>query len=196
MSFKLYLATKNPAKVLEIRQILKNFDYEIILPRLNVFPEEKGNTFQKNALIKALHVAKYYPNQFIASEDSGLVVPVAGGLPGIYSSRFSGKNSTDGKNIEKLLKHLEHLNCKKPAAYFICVIALIEPSGKHRFFEGRIYGKIIQEPKGSSGFGYDPIFELPEYGKTVAELPVEEKNKISHRAKAFRALAKYLEMAV
>ena len=196
MSFKLYLATKNPSKVIEIRQILRHFDCEIILPDVKQFPDETGKTFQENALTKALHVAKYYPGQFIAGEDSGLIIPAAGGLPGIYSSRFSGKNANDGKNIKKLLKYLENLNCKKPVAYFICVVALIEPSGKHRFFEGRLYGRITETPRGSRGFGYDPIFELPEYGKTVAELPVEEKNKISHRAKAFKDLAKYIEMAV
>jgi XTP/dITP diphosphohydrolase len=194
MSFKFFLATKNPGKIREIKEILKNFDCTILLPDIANFPPETGKTFQENALIKASFVARIYPGTYVAGEDSGLVVPALNGMPGVLSSRFAGQDADDGKNIEKLIKYCRHL--KDRAAYFICVIALIEPSGTCRFFEGRLYGKIAQKPAGSNGFGYDPVFEIPEYGKTVAQLTIEEKNKISHRAKAFLQLAEYLKMAV
>ncbi|HOJ31585.1 MAG TPA: RdgB/HAM1 family non-canonical purine NTP pyrophosphatase [bacterium] len=196
MSFKIFLATKNPAKLREIKEILKKFDCTVLLPDVADFPPETGQTFQENALIKASFVGRMYPQHYVAGEDSGLVVPALNGMPGVLSARFAGPDANDGKNIEKLLQYSKNLKDGEREAYFICVIALIEPSGNHRFFEGRLYGRIVQEPSGSNGFGYDPIFEIPEYGKTVAQLSVEEKNKISHRAKAFLQLAEYLEMAV
>ncbi|MGB9642888.1 MAG: RdgB/HAM1 family non-canonical purine NTP pyrophosphatase [Candidatus Ratteibacteria bacterium] len=196
MSFKFFLATKNSAKISEIKEILRNFNCKILLPDVANFPPETGKTFQENALIKASFVARIYPGTYVVGEDSGLVVPALNGMPGVLSSRFAGKDANDGKNIEKLLKYCKHLKDKEREAYFICVIALVEPSGTHRFFEGRLHGRIAQEPAGSNGFGYDPVFEVPDYGKTVAQLTLKEKNKISHRAKAFLQLAEYLKMAV
>ncbi len=194
MNFKFCLGTENPAKVKEIRDILKDFDCEIVLPCVGKFPDETGITFAENALIKALFTAKHCRNLHAVAEDSGLVVPVLGGMPGILSSRFAGPNADDGKNIEKLLKYMTNKNNRQ--AYFVCVVALITPSGEQKFFEGRLYGRIAEEPRGQSGFGYDPVFEIPEIGKTLGEITSEEKNKISHRAKAFRQLAEYLSMAV
>ncbi len=196
MSFRFYLATKNPSKVREIKEILKDFDFEIILPEVDTFPEETGKNFHENALIKAEFISKYFPDDPVVAEDSGLVVPAIGGLPGIFSSRFAGPDADDGKNIEKLLKYCADLEGEHRKAYFICVVVLLEPNGRKKFFEGRLYGSIALQPRGSGGFGYDPIFEVPEIDKTLAELSLEEKNKISHRAKAFIQLAKYLEKAV
>lgn len=196
MSFRFCLATKNPSKLKEIRKILENFDCEIILPDVEKFPEETGKSFHENALIKASFVAGLYPKMFVVAEDSGLVVPALDGMPGVLSARFAGPDADDGKNIEKLLKYTEHLKDKEREAWFVCVAVLIKPDGSHRFFEGKLYGRITQSPRGNNGFGYDPIFEIPEYGKTLAEMSLEEKNKISHRAKAFIQVAQYIEMAV
>lgn len=196
MRFRFCLATKNPSKVKEIKDILKEFEFEIFLPEIGKFPEETGKDFYENALIKASFVSKYYPDLLVVAEDSGLVVPALNGLPGIFSARFAGKDADDGKNIEKLLKYSRHLKNEERLAYFVCVAVLIEPGKPHRFFEGRLYGRITEVPRGSNGFGYDPIFELPDIKKTLAELSTEEKNRISHRAKAFRQLAQYLNMAV
>ncbi|MCX7705792.1 MAG: RdgB/HAM1 family non-canonical purine NTP pyrophosphatase [bacterium] len=196
MSFKFCLATKNPSKIKEIQEILKDFDCDIILPEVEKLPEETGTSFYENALIKASFVSKYYPEMFVVGEDSGLVVPALDGLPGVFSARFAGPDADDGKNIEKLLKYTQHLKEKERNAFFICVIAVAEPAGTHRFFEGRLYGRIAEEPRGNNGFGYDPIFEIPEIGKTVAELSMQEKNRISHRAKAFLQLIEYFKMAV
>ncbi|MCM8825733.1 MAG: RdgB/HAM1 family non-canonical purine NTP pyrophosphatase, partial [Candidatus Omnitrophica bacterium] len=178
MSFKFYLATKNRSKIKEINEILKDFDCEIFLPDVGKFPPETGKNFHENALIKASFVSQFYPKMFVVGEDSGLVVPALDGLPGVFSARFAGNEADDRKNIEKLLKYSKHLRAEQRDAFFICVVALIEPDGNHRFFEGKLHGRISPEPKGKGGFGYDPIFEIPEIGKTVAELSSEEKNKI------------------
>ncbi|MCM8822768.1 MAG: RdgB/HAM1 family non-canonical purine NTP pyrophosphatase [Candidatus Omnitrophica bacterium] len=196
MSFKFCLATKNPSKIREIKHILKDFDCQIFLPDIEKFPPETGKSFHENALIKASFVSQFYPKLFVVGEDSGLVVPALNDLPGILSARFAGDDANDRKNIEKLLKYSERLKKEQRNAFFVCVAVLIEPGKKHRFFEGKLHGRISLEPKGENGFGYDPIFEIPEIGKTVAELSPEEKNRISHRTKAFLQLAKYLEMAV
>ena len=194
MSFKFCLGTKNPNKVKEIHDILKDFNPEIILPVDRNFPDETGETFAENALIKALFVAQQYPCMYAVAEDSGLVVPALNGMPGIFSSRFAGPNANDRKNIEKLLKYLEDENNRQ--AYFVCTVALVSPSGERKFFEGRLYGVIARKPRGQSGFGYDPIFEIPEINKTLGEISSDEKNRISHRAKAFLQLAEYLSKAV
>lgn len=196
MSFKFCLATKNPSKVKEIKEILRNFDCTIIIPEIEKLPEETGNSFHENALIKASFVSKYYPEMFVVAEDSGLVVPAINGLPGIQSARFAGPDADDGKNIEKLLKYTKNLKGKDKEAFFICVAVVIKPGGEHKFFEGRLDGRIVEKPRGKNGFGYDPIFEVPETRKTVAEMSLDEKNKISHRAKAFLQVAEYLKMAV
>ncbi len=165
MSFKFCLATKNPSKVREVQEILKNFDCTVILPEIEKLPDETGTSFYENALIKASFVSKFYPETVVVAEDSGLVVPAIGGLPGTISARFAGPDADDGKNIEKLLKYTEHLKSNDRNAYFICVAVVIEPGGEHRFFEGRLYGRIAEKPRGNNGFGYDPIFEIPEIGK-------------------------------
>jgi len=184
----LLIATSNMGKAKEISEALKNFNLEI--KTLKDFPniappQETGNTFFENAYLKA----KYYAEKtglLSLADDSGLEVDILNGAPGIYSSRFAGENASDEENNKKLLELLKNVPLEKRKARFVCVIVVYHPSGKYIKSEGIWEGLIGFEPRGSYGFGYDPIFLVPEYNykKTAAELPIEEKNKLSHRGKA------------
>jgi len=195
MKLSFYLATKNKNKIKEIQNILKNTGIEVLPPPENIkFPEETGKTFEENAFIKANYLKKVLRDNIpVVGEDSGLVVEKLNGLPGVNSARFSGIHGDDKKNIEKLLKMMKNIKNKEDRkAKFITVICLIENKGK-KFFRGEVEGYITFEPIGENGFGYDPVFEIPEIGKTFAELSMEEKNEISHRNRAFKKLAEYLK---
>ena len=186
---ELILASNNAHKVEEIKNILE--DYKILtLKVINFFDEiiEDGDTFEENALIKARTVAKYSGKASIA-DDSGLSVELLDGRPGVYSARYS-KEQTDEKNIEKVL---QELNRNKSKAKFVSVIALVEPNGTELTFRGECYGEIIFEKKGTNGFGYDPIFYVPELNKTFAELTSEQKNAVSHRKESLEKFSKYLK---
>ena len=186
---ELILASNNAHKVEEIKNILE--DYKILtLKDINFFDEiiEDGDTFEENALIKARTVAKYSGKASIA-DDSGLSVELLDGRPGVYSARYS-KEQTDEKNIEKVL---QELNGNKSKAKFVSVIALVEPDGTELTFRGECYGEIIFEKKGANGFGYDPIFYVPELNKTFAELTPEQKNAVSHRKESLEKFSKYLK---
>lgn len=186
---ELILASNNAHKVEEIKNILE--DYKILtLKDINFFDEiiEDGDTFEENALIKARTVAKYSGKASIA-DDSGLSVELLDGRPGVYSARYS-KEQTDKKNIEKVL---QELNGNKSKAKFVSVIALVEPDGTELTFRGECYGEIIFEKKGTNGFGYDPIFYVPELNKTFAELTQEQKNAVSHRKESLEKFSKYLK---
>ena len=186
---ELILASNNEHKVEEIKNILE--DYKILtLKDINFFDEiiEDGDTFEENALIKARTVVKYSGKASIA-DDSGLSVELLDGRPGVYSARYS-KEQTDEKNIEKLL---QELNWNKSKAKFVSVIALVEPDGTELTFRGECYGEIIFEKKGTNGFGYDPIFYVPELNKTFAELTPEQKNAVSHRKESLEKFSKYLK---
>ncbi len=186
---ELILASNNAHKVEEIKNILE--DYKILtLKDINFFDEiiEDGDTFEENALIKARTVAKYSGKASIA-DDSGLSVELLDGRPGVYSARYS-KEQTDEKNIEKVL---QELNGNKSKAKFVSVIALVEPDGTELTFRGECYGEIIFEKKGTNGFGYDPIFYVPELNKTFAELTPEQKNAVSHRKESLEKFSKYLK---
>jgi XTP/dITP diphosphohydrolase len=192
MKLCFYLATKNKNKFKEIKEIMgKNF--EILLPPDFIeFPEEKGNTLEENAYLKAEYLSRFFKDFYIVGEDSGLFVEKLNGLPGVISARFSGERD-DKKNIEKLLDMMKgYKNKEERKAKFITVVCLIGKEEK-KFFKGEIDGYITFEPKGNNGFGYDPVFEIPEIGKTFAELSSDEKNKISHRTRAFLKLKEYLE---
>ena len=183
------LATKNAGKVKEFEQLLKNFPVEI--KNLNDFGpipevEEDGTTFDDNAYKKASFTAKVLGLPAIA-DDSGLVVEALDGAPGVRSARFAGENATDKENIEKLLHEMEGISNRK--ASFECVISIAVPSGPALTYEGRCEGEITVKPEGTSGFGYDPIFYYPEYGKTFAEISGEEKNRVSHRGRALQEVA-------
>lgn len=193
MKSHFYLATRNTNKVKEVRQIMEASGTDVFpCPAGIIFPEESGDTFKANALIKAEHLRKYLPGEPVAGEDSGLVVAKLNGLPGVNSARFAGTHGDDGENIKKLLEMLSASeNIEERKAKFVTVIAFIGP-GATKFFRGEIEGFITFVPRGSGGFGYDPVFEVPCMGKTFAELTLHEKNMISHRAEAFRKLSLYL----
>jgi len=178
------LATRNSGKVREFQQLLKNFPVEIKnLDDFGPIPEveEDGNTFDDNAYKKALFTAKVLGLPAI-SDDSGLVVEALNGAPGVKSARYAGENASDKANIDKLLGEMEGKDDRRAA--FECVISIAVPSGPALTYEGRCEGEIAREPRGTSGFGYDPVFFYPQYGKTFAELSSDEKNRVSHRGKA------------
>ncbi len=152
---------------------------------------EDGKSFQENALKKAREIAQF-TGEIALADDSGLEVDALGGRPGIYSSRFAGEDADDERNIEKVLELLKNTPEEKRTASFRCVLVLCDPAGGYKAFEGKWNGRISEIRQGDSGFGYDPIFYLPEAGKTVAELSTEEKNRRSHRAQALQALKEYL----
>jgi XTP/dITP diphosphohydrolase len=192
---KLLVATKNPGKLREIRSLFAPHGVEVVgLETLDNPPNvlEDGDSFAANACKKALEMASL-SHCLTLADDSGLVVPALGGAPGIYSARYAGPEATDQANNIKLLAEVTALAQNERQAYFCCVLALADPSGSCRTFEGRLQGRLITEQRGNQGFGYDPLFLVPEYGKTLAELPLEIKNRISHRGKALMQLVPVLK---
>lgn len=190
----LVVATKNKNKLIEFREILKNSTIDVkSLADFGPIPEviEDGETFDQNAYKKAHQTARILGVPAIA-DDSGLVVESLGGAPGVYSARYAGPDATDKDNCLKLLEELR--GEKNRNAYFSCVLSIAVPSGPALTYEGRCDGVILQEQRGSSGFGYDPLFYFAEYGKTFAELTLEEKNRVSHRGKALREVKGELDM--
>jgi XTP/dITP diphosphohydrolase len=189
---KIVLATGNKGKLREFRGLLEGvFGNIVSLNDLESPPEvtEDGETFRENALKKARAIAAYSGIPALA-DDSGLEVEALGGRPGVYSARYAGEGAVDTDNIAKLLSELQGVANRK--ARFVCFLALVTPDGKEITAEGTCEGVILTEPRGEGGFGYDPVFFLPEYDKTMAEIPAELKNKISHRARASESLAKIL----
>ncbi len=191
---KLVLATRNPGKVRELKELFKDIDIEVVtIDEFEYIPEviEDGKSFRENALKKAKVIADS-TGEFAIADDSGLEVEYLNGRPGIYSSRYAGEGAADKENNEKLLSEMEGVCSSERGASFCCVIALIGP-GIEKTFEGTCCGSIAFEPKGEKGFGYDPIFYIPSINQTMAELDPEKKNSISHRAKAFDSLKKWLK---
>lgn len=190
------IASHNGNKVREFRAMLKSFpDLEIF--SLSDFPdypspEETGVTFEENAILKATLAAKEL-NKWILAEDSGLVVPILSGEPGVYSARYAGANATDLENRRKLLKALENKSGLDRSAYFECVIALSNPEGNVRCVKGICEGFITEVEKGRNGFGYDSIFIKNDYHQTFAELDPSTKNRVSHRRKALDKLMLILD---
>jgi XTP/dITP diphosphohydrolase len=152
-------------------------------------------TFLDNALKKARTFAAF-TGEIVLADDSGLMVDFLGGRPGVYSSRFAGEDATDEDNIKKLLKELEHVPKEQRGASFVCVLVLHFPDGRYESFEGCWRGVINEDAVGSGGFGYDPVFYLPDRGMTVAQMTADEKNAVSHRARAFDKLKRYLQQQV
>lgn len=184
------IASRNRGKIKEIKSILE--DLAIEWQSLNDYqdmPEivEDGRSFFDNALKKARAVSEFTGEMALA-DDSGLEVDVLDGEPGIYSARYAGETATDEDNNRKLLARLANVPPDKRTAAFRCVLMLYHTDGHHEHFEGRWCGRIHHEPVGTNGFGYDPIVFLPDHGITVAQLPDDEKNKISHRAQALGKL--------
>lgn len=188
MPAMIVLATTNKNKVAEFREILKDFDVELkSLSDFGPIPEviEDGETFDDNAYKKAHHTARVLGLPAIA-DDSGLVVEALDGAPGVFSARYAGVDATDEDNCSKLLKEIkDHTNRK---AKFVCCLSIAVPSGPALTYESECEGIILDEKRGESGFGYDPLFYFEQLGKTFAELSMEEKNKVSHRGKALEEL--------
>jgi XTP/dITP diphosphohydrolase len=197
------LATRNPHKIAELREILSQTGVRVRLVGLDRFPDlpevpETGLTFADNAMLKASDVAHRTGLPAIA-DDSGLCVDVLGGMPGIFSARWSGKHGDDAANLDLLLAQISDVADEHRQAHFACAAALVIPGTPEQpakqaqvVREGRIYGTLLRERRGENGFGYDPIFVPAGYDRTTAEMRPEEKNAISHRTRAFQALAKDL----
>ncbi len=190
------LATRNKKKIEEIRKIFTMMKTVPQLLTLNNFPEcqeveEDGETFEANAVKKAMYVAECSGMPAI-SDDSGLEVDVLGGVPGVLSARYAGESADDRANLEKLLNEMKQVANNKRNARFVCCIAMAFPHGDVKTFFGYVNGRIGVEPKGGNGFGYDPVFYPEGYDKTFAEMSDTEKNVISHRGRAIGELQKYL----
>lgn len=188
---KIVLATKNKNKLKEINSLFKSLlDIEVVLPDDDFEVDETGLTFLENASLKASAAAKKM-NLPALADDSGLCVDALDGRPGVYSSRYE---KDDDSRINKLLKEISLSDKKSRKAHFCCAMALSDKDGNIFFSaEGICEGEIIDTKKGSNGFGYDPVFFIPELNKTLAEIPMEEKNKISHRSKALSKVIDFLK---
>ena len=201
MSQKLLLATRNQGKIVEFERILDAIaPGEIELVGLNQFPDlhdvdETGKTFEENALLKAREMSEATGLPAIA-DDSGLCVNALNGDPGIYSARWSGVHGDDRANLEKVLDQLKDVPDNERGAYFICVAALYLPNGASHCEEGRFYGTILHSPIGENGFGYDPIFQPEGLAISSAQMSAEEKDAMSHRGKALRAIAPHVMKAL
>ncbi|MET8625416.1 RdgB/HAM1 family non-canonical purine NTP pyrophosphatase [Kitasatospora sp. NPDC004669] len=193
MSTRLILATRNQHKVAELRAILTDAGLDVELVGADAYPEipdvpETGVTFAENALLKAHALARATGLPAVA-DDSGLCVDVLNGAPGIFSARWSGKHGDDRANLDLLLAQLSDIAEPHRGAHFFCAAALALPDGTERVVEGRLLGTLRTAPAGTNGFGYDPILQPLGETRTCAELTADEKNAISHRGQAFRALA-------
>ena len=191
---KLFLASSNPGKLVEFSTLAQTATPHVpleleLLAGFNSLPsfEENAPTFAENAAGKALHYSRLCGG-LVCADDSGLVVPVLGGAPGVKSARYAGTNAPNAERIAKLLRELKGKTGIARAAYFVCAIALAEAGRAIAIVTDRADGKILESPRGTRGFGYDPVFYFPALKKTFAELSAEEKNEHSHRGKAFRKL--------
>ncbi len=192
---KIVIATRNKGKIKEMQAMLDDLGVEIISSEeISGLPEiqETGETFLENAIKKAVETAKYSGLMAIA-DDSGLEVDALGGRPGVYSSRYAGEQASDRDNYLKLLKEMENIPEQERTARFRAVIVAAKPDGTFIYAEGSCPGRIALEPQGTEGFGYDPVFYLPEREKTMAEISKEDKNRISHRGKAMIKLKEKLK---
>lgn len=191
----LLLATNNPHKLEEYRTIFSDLPLRLLSLRdvqLNVDVEETGNTFAENAELKGRAYA-HMSHMLTLADDSGLEIDALGGAPGVYSARYLGRETSYEERFQVILEQLKGLPLEQRSARFRCFIALVDPPGKFCLIEGIVEGVIAESPRGTHGFGYDPIFFLPELGKTFAELEPVDKNRMSHRARAAQSARKLLE---
>lgn len=195
---KVVLASKNPHKLVEIRKITEKFGMELVLESelgVDIEVEETGSTFEENSLLKAEAVMKATGLPALA-DDSGICVDALGGEPGIYSARYGFDPTLDDfGRLRLLLKNTEAVPDGKRQAQFVCVISFVTPEGKVIQARGEVHGELLQAPAGAGGFGYDPIFYYPPFGKSLAEVSPEEKNSVSHRANALKVLYEKLKEA-
>ena len=191
---RIIFATNNQGKLKEIKEILADLDYEIVSMKeagIDVEIIEDGKTFEENAIIKATTVMKEC-GEIVLADDSGLEIDYLNKEPGVLSARYMGENTSYRIKNQIILDRLHGVPAIVRTARFVCVIAVAFPDGRVETSRATIEGRIADEPAGENGFGYDPIFYLPERGKTTAELSAEEKNEISHRGKALRQIKEYL----
>ncbi|MEZ3505642.1 MAG: XTP/dITP diphosphatase [Lachnospiraceae bacterium] len=198
MKRTIIFATGNEGKMREIREILRDMDAEILSMKeagIAVEIEENGNTFEENAAIKAQAVSAAVKEQgaIVLADDSGLEIDYLNKEPGIYSARYLGETTPYAVKNQNLIDRLEGVPDNKRTARFVCAIAAALPDGEVIVTRGVIEGRIDYEEKGQNGFGYDPIFYVPEFGATTAQLSVEKKNRVSHRARALEAMRAELE---
>lgn len=195
---KVVLASKNPHKLVEIRKITEKFGMELVLESelgVDIEVEETGTTFEENSLLKAEAVMKATGLPALA-DDSGICVDALGGEPGIYSARYGFDPTLDDfGRLRLLLKNTEAVPDGKRQAQFVCVISFVTPEGKVIQARGEVHGELLRAPAGAGGFGYDPIFYYPPFGKSLAEVSPEEKNSVSHRADALKVLYEKLKEA-
>lgn len=195
MAGKIIFATGNAGKVKEIQMIMEDTGMEVVSMKeagISVDIEEDGTTYEENALIKARAVAAL-TDCIVMADDSGLEIDYLNKEPGVYSARYMGEDTPYSVKNANLIERLEGVEDEKRTARFVCAIAAVLPNGKELTTRATIEGRIDYEEKGSHGFGYDPIFFVPEYGKTTAELTEEEKNRISHRGKALQLMKEELK---
>ena len=190
---RIILATRNPGKLAELRRILAAAGVSAAVTDLGDVPgmpevAETGRTFAENALLKARAVAAFAGLPAVA-DDSGLCVDALNGMPGVLSARWSGRHGDDEANLRLLLAQIADVPATERGARFVCVAALVLPSGPEHLAEGEVLGQLIRAPRGSNGFGYDPIFVPDGFELTTAQMSADDKDKISHRGKALRALA-------
>lgn len=192
---KLLLATNNKGKVREYRNLLQGLPFELVTPAalgITTLVDEVGESLEENARLKATILAA--ESRLLAlADDSGLEVDALGGEPGPLSARYAGEGASDRERVDYLLSRLKDVPREKRTARFRCVIAIATPDGEVELCSGECQGLITFEPRGEHGFGYDPIFFLPELDKTMAELPLEAKNRVSHRSQAARKARRVLE---
>jgi len=192
---QLVVATRNKKKLVEIKDILKGIKLDLVsLDSYKNVPRvlENGRSFQENAIKKAVKLARF-TGKLCLGEDSGLCVDALNGAPGIYSARFSGKGKDDNQNNLKLLKSLSRVPASKRKAHYVCAVALADKQGLFGVVEGRCAGNIAFTTKGSKGFGYDPLFYIPKYKKTFAQLGEKVKHKMSHRYYALKKMRRLIE---
>lgn len=193
---KLIVASNNQGKIREIKEILKDFQLQIFSLRelnINIDVLEDGNTFMDNAYKKAKEVYDVTEGYMVLADDSGLMVDALNGAPGVFSARFSGEHGNDDKNNEKLLNMLKGKDKNQREAKFVCALVIIIDNHREIRVQEEIKGFITEQGRGKDGFGYDPLFYVPQLEKTFAEMTNKEKNSISHRGKALDRLKKKLK---
>lgn len=196
MEKRIVFATGNQNKMREIKMILADLGMEILSMKeagIDVDVEENGTTFEENALIKAREIAKLFPGDIVLADDSGLEIDYLNKEPGIYSARYAGRDTSYDVKNQMLIDRLDGVPDEKRTARFVCAVAAVFPDGTEEVVRGTIEGRIGYEIAGANGFGYDPIFYLPEFGMTSAEISPEQKNEVSHRGKALRAMRSVME---
>ena len=191
----IFLASSNPGKLREYRVLAGDSPIELaLLPNFHQIPpfDETAPTFAENSAGKALYYSRFATGTVLA-DDSGLAVPALGGAPGVFSARYAGPGASDADRVQKLLREMSALNGDDRKARFVCVTTLAQNGLAIAVLSDSAEGVIAKEPKGSGGFGYDPVFFFPQLGRTYAEITREEKNQYSHRGRAFRKAIAFLE---